>query len=139
MNIETGFEMYSDRRQGLQLDIAYVIQRLFETFPGIELEEEYFHRQFDMVREITKEEPNKAALAIAIRDAEERGPLFRFTVRSSTGSPLAGGIHRYYLAFKFDTNAIDPELKAKAEQFLASFSLNRFTTEAVDPGKTKNE
>lgn len=133
--MQIGIELYrgsADCRQGLQLDIAYTIQRLFETFPGIVFEEEYFEQHIELVRRITADKANKGALNIAIRDAKERGPLFEFIVRSPEGAPLKGGISRYCLAFRFDNNTIGPELKAKVEQFLASFSINRFQNELTE-------
>lgn len=140
--MEIGIELYrgsTDCRPGLQLDIAYTIHRLFEAFPGIAFEEEYFERHIELVRQITAEKANKGALNIAIRDAKERGPLFEFIVRPSEGSPLKGGINRHCLAFRFDNNAIDPKLKAKVEQFLASFSINRFQNELAESSNPESK
>ena len=134
MNTEIGIELYrgdAGSRQGLQLDLGCVVQRLLTTFPGIEFEEEYLRRHIEIVRQITAHKPNRAAASIAIRDAEERGPRFRFTVHSPGGSLLKGGFDRHCLSFKFHSDTVDPELKAGAEQFLASFALNRFQHEAV--------
>jgi hypothetical protein len=142
MNMESGIETYrgsGDGRQGLQLDIAFIIRRLFETFPGIEFEEEYFQRQTELVRQISEGKQNRAAVNIAIRDAEEFGPHFAFTVRSSDGSPLKGGVSRYCLAFKFDKDTVDPKLRKRADQFLACFALNRFEREPTEPSKTAME
>jgi hypothetical protein len=142
MNVEAGIELYrgkDETRQGLQFDIAYIIQRLFDTFPGIEFEEEYFQRQTELVRKLTADRRNRGALTIALRDAEERGPRFGFTVRSSSGSPLKGGVNRHCLAFRFDNDTVDPELKAKTERFLASFELNRFRNESTEPSKTEQK
>ena len=55
MNVELGIELYSgtdELRQGIQFDIAYVIQRLRDTFSDIAIEEEYFQRQVERVRAI---------------------------------------------------------------------------------------
>lgn len=129
MNVEIGIEVYRGSgsvRQGLQFDVSFVTQRLFEVFPQIEFEEEYFQRQIELVRQISEGRSNKSAVGIAIRDAEERGPHFRFRIHPASGSGLRGGINRYCLAFRFDEGTVDQELKRKADEFLAAFTLNRF-------------
>jgi len=138
--MEIEIEMYrgsADVRQGLQLDIGCIVTRLSQTFPSIEFEEEYFQRHIEIIRQITAEQSEKTALNIAIHDAEERGPGFRFRVVSSGSSSLRGGFSRYCLTFRFD-ETVDPELIVRAEQFLDSFGLNKFKNITTDADKKKD-
>lgn len=89
LNMRIGTELYrnkEDLRQGLQLDIACVMSRLYGKFPSIWFEEEYFQAQVERIKNLpysTSEE--SGALRITVSDAEERGPGFRFWVDSSKG------------------------------------------------------
>ena len=140
MNVELGIELYSgtdELRQGIQFDIAYVIQRLRDTFSNIAIEEEYFQRQVERVRAIVGDSENKGALRIAIRDAEERGPRFGFTVYSASRIVLKGGVNRHCLSFRFDKDTVDSEIQSKVEEFLASFALKRYCSESLQPDNPK--
>jgi hypothetical protein len=137
--MEIGIQMYrglNEVRQGVQLDVGFIAWRLFNTFPGIALEEEYFQRHIARVRQVAEQLGKDAGLVrIATGDAEERGPAYAFHVVSASGSPLHGSFNRYGLAFVFD-EAVDPELKRKAEQFLDSFGIKRFQYDGVTPRKS---
>src|SRR5689334_14395794 len=124
--MEIGIDLYrgsADIRQGLQFDVGCVIMRLFRTFPGIAFEEEYYQRQVAAVERLINEMSGKGkgARSIAIRDAEELGPGFRFRVDGPLGTPLRGGLRRYSISFRFD-DTVAPELREKAQAFVNSFS-----------------
>lgn len=91
-----GIELYrnqEDFRQGLQLDVACVMSRLYAEFPSIWFEEEYFQAQVERIKNLPYSNSEKSdALRIAVSDAEERGPGFRFLVDSSNGDPLRGAL-----------------------------------------------
>lgn len=126
-----GINLYrsqAEERQGLQLDLAFIITRLVQDFPGIVFEEEYFQRHVALVERIAMDMPANFAPRIARRDAEERGPGFRFRVDAPAGAPLQGGVSRYSISFRLDAD-VAPELREKAEAFIASFSLQRFQEE----------
>lgn len=126
--MKIGIELYrnkEDIRQGLQLDVACLIMRLFQAFPTIQFEEEYFHKHVERIKALSigfKEE--SPALSIAVADAEERGPGFRFLVESSEGEPLRGSLSRYGLSFLFD-DRVQEALRAKAKSFIEAFEINR--------------
>src|SRR3954463_2930724 len=74
--MEIGVDLYrsaADIRQGIEFDVGCIIMRLFQTFPGIAFEEEYFQKQLASVKLAMKGLPPNNADLIAIRDAEERG------------------------------------------------------------------
>lgn len=123
-----GIELYrnqEDFRQGLQLDVACVMSRLYAEFPSIWFEEEYFQAQVERIKNLPYGASEKSyALRIAVSDTEERGPGFRFLVDSSNGEPLRGSLSRYGLSFLLD-DGVEEELRSKASHFINSFCIHR--------------
>lgn len=116
-------------RQALQLDVAFLVTRLSATFPGIEFEEEYFESHIRRIRQQLTEQPSgQLALRIAERDAQERGPGFRFTVRSEEGIQLQGGLSRYSISFRFSEKTPE-DIRKAAQAMLDSFAITKIKNE----------
>lgn len=126
--MKIGIEVYRNEggfRQGLQLDVACMMSRLSAEFPSIQFEEEYFQTQVERIKNLPRSASEKSgALRIAVSDAEERGPGFRFLVNSSKGEPLRGSLSRYGLSFLID-DRVEEDLRSKASHFINSFCINR--------------
>jgi hypothetical protein len=131
--MKIGIELYRNEeeiRQGIQLDVACVIMRLFQTFPRIQFEEEYFQKHIERIKtlsSITAQECSPA-LRIAMGDAEERGPGYRFLVDSAEGQPLRGSVSRYEFFFLFD-ETVDEALRVEAKRLIDSFEIKRVINE----------
>jgi len=110
-------------RSGLQVDVVYTISCLVRLFPSIHFEEEYFLKQIGVIENLSKKQEMSNALKIAIRDAEERGPGYKFTIDIENGSCMRGGINRYYLGFEFEGDVPSKE-KQKVESFVKSFDID---------------
>ncbi len=123
-----GIELYrnqEDFRQGLQLDVACVMSRLYAEFPSIWFEEGYFQTQVEQIKNLPYSNSGKSgALRIAVSDAEERGPGFTFWVNSSMGKPLRESLSRYRLSFLID-DGVEEDLRSKASHFINSFCIHR--------------
>jgi hypothetical protein len=84
--MEIGINLYrshEDVRQGIQFDVALLMSRLFQAFPGIVFEDEYFEQQISRVKEVVAlHGSGGGAVKIAQNDANERGPRYGFWVPS---------------------------------------------------------
>ena len=122
MNV--GLLLYGQSRRedvGLQFDLSLVKSRLRDHFFSVEFGDEHFQRFVDIL--ISLGGCESAAVRTAKRDAEERGPLFPFTVLDDNGNQLKGRLARKLLVFEFASD-VSPELQQKAEEFLRSFELS---------------
>jgi hypothetical protein len=126
---KVGIQLYrnkNDNRQGIQLDVACILMRLFQEFPQIQFEEEYFQSQVERIKSVVANKlSGSSAIHSAMTDAEERGPGFRFSVPSPDGHALRGSLARYSLSFLIE-DGIDSELKKRAELFVESFEVVKF-------------
>ena len=107
---------------GLQLDVPLVVLRLQERFPSIRFEEEYFQSQIDRIEALKEKQDIGNALEIAKRDAEERGPGYRFIIPTESNKQMKGAVTRHSLSFEFESD-FPQEGQQSAEEFLRSFEL----------------
>jgi hypothetical protein len=127
--MEIGIDLYRNRentRQGLQFDVPRLVERLKECFPSVAFEEEIFQRQIERINKMMVDRHVGRALEAANRDAEERGPGFRFHIPGDTGADVEGSMSRYAISFRFSQD-VAVDLRQKVETFLDSISVQKYT------------
>ena len=79
-------------------DPIQVLSRLRNAFPElIENSRDYLWETADRLRQITDPD-SVAALRIAVRDMQERGPKFLFTIPLPDGRTITGTAERYWIS-----------------------------------------
>lgn len=110
-------------RPGLQFDVEHVLWRLKDTFPNIEVEEEYHAKTIQGLMEVAKEYPDGGgAVRMARRDAQELGPAYPFRIGMDGDRYIKGTIARFVLSFRYEGSGGPKEMRERCETFVKSLN-----------------